>query len=769
MICAASLTAGLALVSACGGDDPVEPAKLNVSPATITATADGGASTITVDANRTWTAVSDDTEIAEVTGKTDNSFVIDVAQNTSETERTTTVTVSGGDLSKTVTVTQAGKGVNEVLLKVTPASADVAAAGGTSSFTIESNGAWAVTSNQTWATVSPASGSDNGTITVTSEVNEGAARTATIAVKAGDKTVNVTVKQASGAGCPTISDLTWVEVTTFPLVNTGKYIDKAQVLPCESALTLFGRTDAIPYKFTLTEAGTLSIEERNTKCGVYIYADLAKVGNMSNTPDHGLVNHGDNGAWNPPISACTVTPGTYYVLVFYRRDSDGDGDAYQLDLEVTFTPDNTDPTEPTEVTINGVTWSTRNVGEPGQFVATMNDLGKLYKFNSKVPWDIPTSASASAPAGWDNTQSAGTNNWLRANDPCPAGWHVPDMADYETSFSGNGFGGAVWLDGTAKDATVPGGLVGKTNGNGCIWCDLTTEASSATSIYANNVVFFPYVPQWAVNGTVKDYYEKNTRYWTATAAGGYDNLSAYRWFIFDNMIDHGNDANDSEQVKNKGNAYPVRCVKGEGTPDPADPTLQDFVVPGDAAVGQTWDLKDTRDEQIYPVVKMADGKVWLAKNLNFTQGLTETSDYLCQDGHCDRWGVHYGWSAAQTVCPTGWHVPTRPEADALSGALSAKYGDGSNVIAALALPNDPEAGFDYWSTGDGGIATYNNDTKFNGIGSGSMYGPNAPDHFPRLSRSWVNQGKFEFGFGGGHWAVEGFSPDEYFTVRCIKD
>jgi hypothetical protein len=60
---------------------------------------------------------------------------------------------------------------------------------------------------------------------------------------------------------------------------------------------------------------------------------------MSNTPDNGLVNHDNNGAWNPPINSCRVEPGTYYMLVYFRRESDSDGDTYQMDFEMTFTPD----------------------------------------------------------------------------------------------------------------------------------------------------------------------------------------------------------------------------------------------------------------------------------------------------------------------------------------------------------------------------------------------------------------------------------------------
>jgi uncharacterized protein (TIGR02145 family) len=321
MMCAASLTAGLALVSACGGDDPVEPAKLDVSPATITATADGGVSTITVDANITWTAVSDDADWAEVTDKTDKSFVIDVAPNTDEAERTATVTVSGGDLSKTVTVKQAGKGVNEILLKVTPASADVAAAGGTSSFTIESNGAWAATSNQPWATVSPASGSDNGTITVTSAVSTEAARTATIAVKAGDKTVNVTVKQASGV--PPL-DLSFFTEVNLPYTKAGKFSDDAvKVELCDHWETK--ENGVLAYKVTVITASTLTITDKTNPNPANIWWLVWDSPEAVGCDEANALFHNYEGA-----ASALVEPGTYYIAGVSNKAFEG-GESVSLD------------------------------------------------------------------------------------------------------------------------------------------------------------------------------------------------------------------------------------------------------------------------------------------------------------------------------------------------------------------------------------------------------------------------------------------------------
>jgi hypothetical protein len=65
-----------------------------------------------------------------------------------------------------------------------------------------SNTSWTVTDNQSWLTVNPASGSNNGTVTVTAQQNTGtAARTASVTVSAtGAPSQTVTATQAGSGG-----------------------------------------------------------------------------------------------------------------------------------------------------------------------------------------------------------------------------------------------------------------------------------------------------------------------------------------------------------------------------------------------------------------------------------------------------------------------------------------------------------------------------------------------------------------------------------------
>jgi (4-O-methyl)-D-glucuronate---lignin esterase len=108
-------------------------------------------------------------------------------------------------------------------LSVAPSAVNVAAAANsTGTFNITSNTSWTVTDNQSWLTVSPTSGSNNGTVTVTAQQNTGAsARTAAVTVSAtGVPSQTVTVTQSGGGGgggcaTPSIPSLASLPTNSF--------------------------------------------------------------------------------------------------------------------------------------------------------------------------------------------------------------------------------------------------------------------------------------------------------------------------------------------------------------------------------------------------------------------------------------------------------------------------------------------------------------------------------------------------------------------------
>jgi hypothetical protein len=83
-------------------------------------------------------------------------------------------------------------------LSVSPSTLDFAVGGGTQNLTVTANTGWTAAGSASWVTVSPASGSSDGTITVTAAANGGNARTATVTISGGGLTRTVTITQAAG-------------------------------------------------------------------------------------------------------------------------------------------------------------------------------------------------------------------------------------------------------------------------------------------------------------------------------------------------------------------------------------------------------------------------------------------------------------------------------------------------------------------------------------------------------------------------------------------
>ena len=88
--------------------------------------------------------------------------------------------------------------------------------------------------------------------------------------------------------------------------------------------------------------------------------------------------------------------------------------------------------EPDFVEINGIKWATSNVDMPGTFAANPEDAGMFYQWNRITGWSS-TDPMISSEGGtvWDNSFPTGTT-WETANDPCPTGWRVPTMAEFQS-------------------------------------------------------------------------------------------------------------------------------------------------------------------------------------------------------------------------------------------------------------------------------------------------------------------------------------------------
>ncbi|MBQ8996505.1 InlB B-repeat-containing protein, partial [Candidatus Saccharibacteria bacterium] len=233
------------------------------------------------------------------------------------------------------------------------------------------------------------------------------------------------------------------------------------------------------------------------------------------------------------------------------------------------------------------------------------------------------------------------------------------------------------------------------------------------------------------------------------------------------------------------------------------PTMQNWVNTSLVDTGDTTTLCDARDLSAYPVTKLADGNIWMAKNMRldfnklieeisasntdnpasgFTSNSVENreSAYMnaawwgsgsqrcsgsprynttniggtdCPSGDCDEYGMYYSVRAAfagstpvsdSSLCPAGWHIPTYQEFQALDSSQ-------------LSLGNFSLAGTLY---GDVMNNIYNQ--GINGRGNSGQFWANSTDMAARVNKTY-NSDSLYVGIGGGSYYCFGNA------IRCILD
>ena len=174
--------------------------------------AKGGEQTVTVTATAAWKiskgAGSDWLTIKPESGSAGTAQVtLTAAENSAKDSRKATITIQSGELTKSIDVSQSA--ANPVI-SLDTSSLEFASGSGSKAFKITTNTTWTVASDQTWCSVSPASGSNDGSVTVSVGENSSTVeRTATITVKseAGDQTVKVTQSGVSPTLTLTIDNM----------------------------------------------------------------------------------------------------------------------------------------------------------------------------------------------------------------------------------------------------------------------------------------------------------------------------------------------------------------------------------------------------------------------------------------------------------------------------------------------------------------------------------------------------------------------------------
>lgn len=104
-------------------------------------------------------------------------------------------------------------------------------------------------------------------------------------------------------------------------------------------------------------------------------------------------------------------------------------------------------------------------------------------------------------------------------------------------------------------------------------------------------------------------------------------------------------------------------------------------------------ITDTRDDQVYKVVKIGD-QVWLGENFNLNTNTADSTSSWCPDDvstNCSTYGRLYTWHVASQMAPEGWKLPSQADWETLFVEL------GGTATAGDALVDEPfnalEAGY----------------------------------------------------------------------------
>jgi hypothetical protein len=250
---------------------------------------------ITITSNIAWTASSDQKwlTINPTSGTGIGKLTFTATENTVNLSRIAIVTVSAKDvLSQIITVTQASVtgvatlGVSSTSVSITNEANSLA------TVNVTSNAIWSASSNQSWLTVSPASGTGNGTLTFTATANPTTtARMATVTVSAtgvASQTIIVTqaagtavlivssntlsmIKEANGTtSINIISNTEWIVTSDQPwlIINptSGKgnwilsfYAAENTTNISRTAIVTFSATGAVSQIVTVTQASAIGV------------------------------------------------------------------------------------------------------------------------------------------------------------------------------------------------------------------------------------------------------------------------------------------------------------------------------------------------------------------------------------------------------------------------------------------------------------------------------------------------------------------------------
>ena len=432
---------------------------------------------------------------------------------------------------------------------------------------------------------------------------------------------------------------------------------------------------------------------------------------------------------------------------------------------------------------DGQTYRTVKIGDQVWMAENLNlETDKSFCYNDSVEYcdkygRLYTWAAAMDSAGTWNTNGKGCG-YGKACAPtytfpvrgvCPDGWHLPSKAEWEELLDAVG------------DSSNVGKILKSTSG----W-----RSGNGTDDFGFSVL--PAGDGWLYNGTYED---EGVRvfYWIST-----ERNSAYAYFI----AFYNNSDGTYISRNRKDNEFMVRCVKDNPDSKSAKSSgIINLAIPckiEEEDNCEYGELVDDRDGQTYKTVKIGDQE-WMAESLNF-----ETDSSFCYnlaDSNCTKYGRLYSWAGAMDsagtwslngkgcgyevecsptypvrgVCPDGWHLPSKADAETLFVAVSGNVDNTSyswpGVGAVLKSTSS-------WDDYDGESGNGTDDFGFSALPAGVRfddgYGYNSykgirASYWSSTENSSIYAYSMDFSYRHGDADLLPGPENRWLPVRCVKD
>jgi uncharacterized protein (TIGR02145 family) len=379
--------------------------------------------------------------------------------------------------------------------------------------------------------------------------------------------------------------------------------------------------------------------------------------------------------------------------------------------------------------------------------------------------------------------------WNEAKNVCPAGWHLPDVREWENllvvaggrenggkklkstngwekneEFASNG-NNSLNFTATPGYYDYQGQSVASNGSSAVFW------TSSAVSLKHSNVVVIhgktDYIP--IVDDKIESRFSVRCISDKIPVYKKSENKSENEQNCKEVVADAKKIAEKCETLS-KGSSERTLCVKQYKTKKKEAEKACVITTPNNKGF-----VTDERDGKKYETVVIG-GLVWMAENLNYADSLqTPILVGNSWNSFYDE-GMYYTQRAAMEACPNGWHLPDNEEWENLFSALDEKKLDASALVEKDFRDNWPNAtnelGFSAFPFGCiGGDFSYKNSTSDGDISFWSANTKKGSDEtdvfYLSILKARSNEAKIEE-IGG----IDAFFNDVDrlgLPVRCVKD